>query len=575
MTEAAEGLAKRATGIRGLDQMTRGGLPAAGGTLILGRPASGKTVLAMQILAQAIARGEGAIFVSFEESRRQVLRDAASFSWWHHLHDEQRFELIDARPAPGSRVSGEFDLEGLLAAIGFCVERTGAHWLVFDGIDQLLRRQQDALMAADQIHGLSNWCEERDLSLILTGKLSEHSLAPTHLEGIEFLLPSVFILSTTLVSNQLSRRFRIAKYRGSAHTTDEVAMLLDDDGVHFPYAIRPTAAAGPAPNERISTGIRRLDEVLEGGFYRGSTSLISGQPGTAKTTLSGSVAAAAAARGERTLFISFDEQQATVVRNLASVGISLGEPIASGLIQFHAREAWNGLIEAHYHALQQLIDGFEPDCLIIDPISALLKADGADSAQVAIERVLSTTRARGITTLLTSLGTQIDPTSEATLSHASTLADTWLVLGYNVRGGERNRSLSVVKSRGSAHSDQVRELILARQGIDLAEVYEYGTEVLMGTARMQKESEEAINRRLKRLEDNQRQRALKQRIEQTEAEAERLRLELQAHEEERSAREQSARRHEREVMSRRTPSAKGGDDDQHRTPEQPPPKGAA
>ncbi|WP_462322963.1 RAD55 family ATPase, partial [Halochromatium sp.] len=171
MTEPAEGLAKRRTGIDGLDQMTKGGLPSAGGTLILGRPASGKTVLALQILAKAIERGEGGVFVSFEESRRQVLRDAASFSWWRHLHDEQRFQLIDARPTPGARVSGEFDLEGLLAAVGLCVERTGAHWLVFDGIDQLLRRQRDALMAVDQIHGLSNWCEERDLSLILTGKL--------------------------------------------------------------------------------------------------------------------------------------------------------------------------------------------------------------------------------------------------------------------------------------------------------------------------------------------------------------------------------------------------------------------
>ena len=554
MTEPAKGLVKRATGISGLDQMTQGGLPAAGGTLILGHPAAGKTVLALQILALAIARGEGGVFVSFEESRQQVLRDAASFAWGRHLQDESRFELIDARPASGARVSGEFDLEGLLAAVGLCVERTGAHWLVFDGIDQLLRRQQDLLVATDQIHALSNWCEQRDLSLILTGKLGENRLAPTHLEGIEFLLPSVFVLSTTLVSNQVSRRFRIAKYRGTAHVVDEVAMLLDDEGMHFPYAARPLAAA-PASQERVSTGIHKLDEVLGGGLYRGSATLISGQPGTAKTTLSGSFAAAAAARGERTLFFSFDEQPAPVIRNLKSVGIDLGTPIDAGLIQFHARDAWGGLVEEHYHALQQLIHRFQPDCLVIDPVSALLKAAGADSAQVAIERLLATTRAHGITTLLTSLGTQTDPTSEATLSHASTLADTWLVLGYNVRGGERNRSLSVVKSRGSAHSDQVRELILSQQGVDLAEVYEYGTEVLMGTARMQKVNEEAIRHQLLAIEDEQRRRALEQQINQAEAEAERLRLELQAHEEERSTREHGVQRQERDVIKRRQPHA--------------------
>ncbi|MFW5723116.1 MAG: ATPase domain-containing protein [Halochromatium sp.] len=559
MTEPAEGLVKRETGISGLDQMTQGGLPAAGGTLILGHPAAGKTVLALQILALAIARGEGGVFVSFEESRQQVLRDAASFSWGRHLQDESRFELIDARPASGARVSGEFDLEGLLAAVAHCIERTGAPWLVFDGIDQLLRRQQDLLVATDQIHALSNWCEKRDLSLILTGKLSEERLAPTHLEGIEFLLPSVLVLSTTLVSNQLSRRFRIAKYRGTAHVIDEVAMLLDDDGMHFPYAARPLAATGPASHERVSTGIDKLDAVLGGGLYRGSATLISGQPGTAKTTLCGSFSAAAAACGERTLYFSFDEQQAPVIRNLGSVGIDLDAPIAAGLIQFHARDAWSGLVEEHYHALLQLMHRFQPDCLVIDPVSALLKAAGADSAQVAIEQLLAITRARGITTLLTSLGTQTDPTSEATLSHASTLADTWLVLGYNVRGGERNRSLSVVKSRGSAHSDQVRELILSHQGVDLAEVYEYGTEVLMGTARMQKESEEAIRHQLLAIEAEQRRRALEQQINQAEAEADRLRLELQAHEEERLAREQSMQRQERDVIKRRQPQVRHTD----------------
>jgi circadian clock protein KaiC len=553
VTETVETLKKRKTGIAGLDAMTRGGLPGAGGTLVLGRPAAGKTVLALQLVAHAIERGEGAVFISFEESKRQVLRDAASFSWSRHLENAERFELIDARPTAGAQVSGDFDLQGLMAAIGLCVERTAARWLVFDGIDQLLRRHQDPFTAIDQVHALSNWSEERELTLVMTGKLGQDHLAPKYMEGIEFLLPTVLILSTRLITGRLSRRFRIAKYRGTAHATDEVAMVLDDNGAQFPYAEQVTAEPGAAPTERLSTGIARLDNVLGGGIYRGSTLLISGQPGTAKTTLSCSFAAAAAARGERVLFFSFDEREAPVVRNLASVGIELEAPIRAGLIRFRAREAWSGLIEEHYHALEQAILAFDPACLVVDPVSALLKAEGIDSAPVVIERLLSNARARGMTTVLTSLGTQMDLSSEATLSHASTLADSWIVLGFNVNGGERNRSLSVAKSRGSAHSNQVRELILSTKGIDLADSYEFGTEVLMGTARMQKESEEAASRRLKALEDTHRRRTLEQQLAQNQAEAERLQFELEAFEEEQSARESSAQQHSRDVQHRRDP----------------------
>jgi circadian clock protein KaiC len=360
VTDREHTLTKRPTGIRGLDRMTQGGLPAAGGTLVLGRPASGKTVLTLQIIARALSRDEAAVFVSFEESRAQVLRDAAAFSWGLRLIDNPGFELIDARPSVGAQVSGDFDLGGLLAAIGHCVELTKAQWLIFDGIDQLLRRHQDPLVAVDHVHLVSDWCEERGLTLLLTGKLDQHALAPKHLEGVEFLLPSVIVLSTTLVENRLARRFRIAKYRGSDHSADEVPLLIDGDGVHFPYSDDDgdAAPAGHASNERLATGIARLDEILGGGLHRGSTTLISGQPGTAKTTLCGGFAAAAAARGERVLYLSFDELQAPVTRNLASVGIDLGAALDAGLLRFIAREAWSSLIETHYHALIRAIEAW-------------------------------------------------------------------------------------------------------------------------------------------------------------------------------------------------------------------------
>ena len=551
-------LTKRATGIPGLDAMTGGGVPAAGGTLLLGRPAAGKTVLALQILAQAIERGEGAVFVSFEESCPQVLHDAASFRWGAGLATAERFELIDSRPQFGAQVSGAFDLGGLLAAVGLCLERCRASWVVFDGIDHLLRRQRNPLDAIDQVQHLSDWCEARDVTLLLTGKLSDEGTAPTHLEGVEFMLSTLIVLSTKLVGHRLSRRLRIAKYRGTAHVADEVAMLIDDDGLHLPhghYTAQIAAGRIEASTERLSTGVARLDEVLGGGLYRGSTTLISGFPGTAKTTLALSFAAAEAARGERVLYLSFDEHQEPVVRNLRSIGIDLRPALDQGLLHFVAREAWSGLVEEHYWALHQALDRLEPQCLIIDPISALLKAPGVDSAFVSIERILDIAHLRGITTVLTSLGTHDDPQGEATLSHTSTLADTWLALDFNVRGGERNRSLSLVKSRGSAHSNQVRELLLSDEGIDLADVYQYGTEVLMGTARLQKESEVSAEQRRRALERQERQHELERRLRQAEAEAAQLRQELALEEEEIARTEQQTRAHQQEVLERRRANA--------------------
>jgi len=551
MTTTRHQLVKRPTGIPGLDGMTQGGMPAAGGVLVLGKPASGKTVLALQILARAIERGEGAVFASFEESREQVLRDAASFTWGAAFEQSEHVELIDARPWAGAQVSGDFDLDGLLAAIGLCVERTAAVWLVCDGIDQLLRRQSDPLLAIDQVQALSDWCEARQLTLILTGKMGDDGTRPNHLEGAEFLLPTIFVLSTALVGHRLSRRFRIAKYRAAAHLTEEVAMIMDGDGLHLPFGERELQPPMEASTQRISTGIPSLDDVLGGGLYRTSTTLISGQPGTAKTTLSGRFAASAAQRGERVLYVSFDELQTPVVRNLRSVGIELQPYLDAGLLRFYSRESWSALVEEHSHAIHRLLKDYSPHCLIIDPISAMLKAPGADSAYTAIERLIAFAQGLGATTLLTSLGTQDDPRGEATLSQTSTLADAWIVLDFNVRAGERNRSLSVVKSRGSRHSNQVRELILSSGAIDLADVYEYGTEVLMGTARLQKESEELAEQQRRELEQRQREQALRQQIERAEREVEQLRHALALEEALNIESTRGRQRHAQDVIERR------------------------
>ncbi|MDR5900302.1 ATPase domain-containing protein [Halomonas vilamensis] len=518
---------KRKTGIVGLDNVSEGGLPSGQATLVLGQAAAGKTVLSLQILARAIERGEGGVFVTFEESPAQVKRDAASFSWGEKLLTSERWQLIDARPRFGAEAAGEFDIEGLLSIVGATIAKNQANWVVFDGIDQLLQYQPDPKIAIDQVRRINDYCEDNGWTLLLTGKAMGESMAPAHLEGIEFLLSATLVLSARVVGQQLNRSLRIAKFRGSRHIADELPVVMDDDGIQLPYHEHLPTAEVVASNERISTGVGRLDKLLGGGIYRGSSLLISGRPGTAKSTLAGSFAEAAARRGERTLYVSFDEIESPYVRNLTSVGINLRDPIDNGLVQFVDLSAFALRVAEHFLTLRRLIDTFDPHCLVIDPVSALLKASGTEGANLATEHLIDLVRRRGITTVLTSLSGVSDPEGEVTQGQVSTLADSWIVLDYNVRGGERNRSLSIVKSRGSAHSNQERELLLSVAGVDLADVYESGSEVLMGTARATKVRDDAVAERRRQLEREQRRLDLEKRIAQTEQERDLLKAKLE------------------------------------------------
>ncbi|TVO60775.1 ATPase domain-containing protein [Spiribacter vilamensis] len=522
MNRAEDILEKRRTGIADLDRVTNGGLPTGQATLVLGEAAAGKTVLALQVLAHSIERGEGAVFVSFEESPAQIRRDAASFSWGQSLLESDRLQIIDARPPIDSESAGNFDLDGLLSVVAAAATQVGALWIVFDGIDQLLQYQPDHKAAINQIRRVEEACEQYGWTLLLTGKATRDSTAPAHLEGVEFLLSASLVLSAQIVNQQLNRSLRIAKYRGSDHTADEMPMLIDRHGITLPYHGADERADVEATNERLSLGVERLDTLLGGGIYRGSSLLISGRPGTAKSTLAGAFAEAAAARGERTLYISFDELEGPYVRNLESVGINLREPIEAGWVCFRTLSAYAARVTEHFLTIRRLLDTFEPHCLVIDPISAMLKASATEGANMATEQLLDLVRRRGITTIITSLSGEEDPEGEATQGQVSTLADSWIVLDYNVRAGERNRSLSIVKSRGTGHSNQQRELLIGESGPDLADIYENGSEVLMGTARVTRELEDAAAARRRSLEWEQRRTDLEEQIAQAEKERRRL-----------------------------------------------------
>jgi len=564
MNEPNWRLSKRATGIAGLDRLTHGGLPRGQATLVLGDSGTGKTVLGLQVLASAVAQGDGGVFVSFEESPAQLKRNADSFSWGQALTESKAWSAVDARSSIGAEVAGGFDIDGLLAVIASQVKGQDDPWVVVDGIDQLLQHQPEPAVAVEQVRQINEYCEKHGWTLLLSGKSREGGMSPRHLEGIEFMLPTLVLLTARVIERRLNRFMRVAKYRGSAHVTDEIPMVMNQQGIALPYLMPSGEQRAKADTERVSTGVKRLDKVLSGGIYRGSSVLISGRPGTAKSTLAASVARATAQRGERALLVSFDELEAPYVRNLASVGIDLQPHIDEKRIRFYSRSASGCLVSEHLLELQHLIESFKPHCLVLDPVSALLKAPGAEGPRPAVEWLIELTRMNGITTIMTALTDEGDPEGESTLGHVSTIADTWIALDYNVRAGERNRSLSVVKSRGTAHSNQQRELLLSDQGVDLADIYEYGTEVLMGTARAQKQSEERATSRRQAMEQERNRKDLERRIEQARNELARLTTDLELQEQEAEEASRTDRRHAVAIARRREPDAEGeeGGEDQ-------------
>ncbi|MGZ5174976.1 MAG: ATPase domain-containing protein, partial [Burkholderiales bacterium] len=248
-----------------------------------------------------------------------------------------------------------------------------------------------------------------------------------------------------------------------------------------------------ASNERVSSGVKRLDTMLGGGYYRGASVLITGFPGTAKTTLSGAFAEAACERGERTLFVSFDSDSNEVIRDLASVGIRLDRHVKSGRLRMASARTITGSAETYLVRIKTLAKEHRARCLVIDPVSTWSKSGSDLSAHSVAERLSDWSKADGTTLLCTSLLDEMSSQTEDGLPvRISTLADTWIHLSYLVQAGERNRGLSIIKSRGTAHSNQVRELILSDAGVTLTDTYTAGGEVLMGTLRWEKERAERV-----------------------------------------------------------------------------------
>ncbi|HEV7992143.1 MAG TPA: circadian clock protein KaiC [Gemmatimonadaceae bacterium] len=488
---------KTLTGIDGLDQITGGGLPRERTTLVVGGPGSGKTILAMQFLVHgARERSEPGIFVAFEEKPSRLIGNFEDFGW--NLPELLRTKLffLDARPTPDLIRSGTFDLSGMLAVLGAKAKAMGARRIVLDAIDIVLDLLPDEASRRREIHQLHEWLLASKLTGIITAKATGspgESINKQPLGYMQFMVDCAVMLNHTVCLGVSQRNLRVQKYRGSAFNEDESPFVIGKSG--FDVAIARTLGRDDAniTMERVSSGVKRLDTMLGGGYYRGASVLITGFPGTAKTTLSGAFAEEACRRGEATMFVSFDSDGAEVIRNLTSVGIQLGPHLKSGRLRMVSARTITGSAESLLVRMKTLAKEHGARCVVIDPVSTLSKAGNELTAHGVAERLIDWAKANGITLVCTSLLDEMSSQANGgTPLQISTLADTWIHLNYLVQAGERNRGMSIIKSRGTAHSNQVRELILSNEGVTLADIYTAGGEVLMGTMRWEKESAERV-----------------------------------------------------------------------------------
>jgi circadian clock protein KaiC len=504
-------LPKVITGIQGLDEITGGGLPRGRTTLVCGSAGCGKTLLAMEFLVRgAMQHQEPGVFMAFEETAGELTENVRSLGF--DLEDliEKKKILVDFVRIERSEIeeTGDYDLEGLFVRLGHAIQSIGAKRVVLDTIEVLFAGLSNAAILRAELRRLFRWLKDKGVTAIVTGERGDGQLTRHGLE--EYVSDCVILLDHRIIDQVSTRRLRIVKYRGTTHGTNEYPFLIDEEGI----TVLPITSLGwehEASDERISTGIPRLDAMLGGtGYFRGSSVLVTGTAGTGKTSMASHFAQAAGTRGEKCLYFAFEESSGQIIRNMRSIGVNLERWVKKDLLRFHSiRSAHYGL-ETHLTTFYKLVQEFQPQAVIFDPIDNLVQAGTLKDATVMLIRLIDFLKAKQVTALMTNLipGGQ---TLENSCVDISSLVDTWLLLRDIELGGERNRALYVLKSRGMAHSNQIREFLITNQGIDLQDVYLGPEGVLTGSARQSQEAREksAAAARQQEIEGQQRNRERK------------------------------------------------------------------
>lgn len=467
-------LSKTPTGIGGLDDLTLGGLPTGRPTLLCGAAGCGKTLFGMTFLVNGCDRfDEPGVFMSFEEREQDLAANVQSLGFdIEELVAKKRLAIDYVRIERAEiEESGEYDLEGLFVRLGHAIDSVGAKRVVLDTIEALFSGLADSTILRAELRRLFSWLKDKGVTAIITAERGSGQLTRFGIE--EYVSDCVILLDNRVQDQVVTRRLRVIKYRGSAHGTNEYPFLIDDDGI----SVLPITSAGLGhriSDEAVPTGVADLDAMLgRGGYFKGSSILISGLAGTGKSTIAAAFVDAACSRGERSLFFAFEESPDQVVRNMRSVGINLAKHLKSGLLRFEAA--------------RPSLFGFEPESIVVDPISAF--RGPSSEVHATLVRLADVCKTKGITAVFTSLSAVAEQMNESERS-VSSLMDTWIALQDIDADGERNRILYLLKSRGMSHSKQIREYELSEDGIHLTAPYLGPEGVLTGAARMAQEARE-------------------------------------------------------------------------------------
>ncbi len=483
-------LTKCPTGIEGFDAITGGGLPQGRPSLVCGSAGCGKTLLGMEFLVRgALQYDEPGVLMAFEETEEDLKKNFSSMGFDLQALIDCKKIVIDHVFIDRSEIeeTGEYDLEGLFIRLGAAIDQVGAKRVVLDTIETLFSGFAHEGILRSELRRLFRWLKDRGITAIITAERGKDTLSRQGLE--EYVADCVILMDHRVVGQISTRRLRVVKYRGSMHGADEYPFLICQGGIWL-VPITSTGLSHAVSTERVRTGIGALDTMLGGkGYYRGSSILLSGTAGTGKTSIASHFADSVCSSGERTLYVAFEESPKQIVRNMKSIGINLDQWIEKGLLAFHAIRPSQYGLETHLSTIHKAIEEFKPTAVVIDPISSFLPQGSTTEIKEMLLRLIDFLKTNGITTLCTDLihgGLALEQTEVG----MSSLMDTWLLLRSLECSGERNRTFYIAKSRGMAHSHQVREFRLTDNGVELVNVYVGTGEVLTGSARFAREAQE-------------------------------------------------------------------------------------
>jgi circadian clock protein KaiC len=544
-------VAKTPTGIEGFDQITLGGLPRGRATLVCGGPGSGKTNFGLEFLIRGAAQfGEPGVLIAFEETTDEIARNVASLGFDLNRLVRDKKVAVDYIQIERSEIeeAGEFDLEGLFMRLALAVDSVGAKRVVIDTPEALFASLPNEFILRAEMRRLFRWLKNRGLTAVITGERGNGTLTRYGLE--EYVSDCVIVLDNRVMGQMSVRRLRVAKYRGSAHGTDEYPFLIGEGG----FSVMPLSSIKldyKVSTARLSSGIPDLDAMLEGkGYYKGSTILVSGTAGTGKSSLAAHFANAVCSQGKRCLYFAFEEGQDQIVRNMRSIGLDLRKWVEQKRLIFNAARPTEHGLELHLALIHKMLTEHRPQAVIIDPITNFGMVGSTTEVKAMLMRLLDFLKGSGVTCVFTSLTTG-GSALEATDVGISSLVDTWLFVRDIEINGERNRGLYVLKSRGMAHSNQIREFLITPRGISLVDVYLGRDGALTGSARVAQEARDREEAGARQQQEEQLRNQLERRRVAVEAQIRSLQQELAAEESElRRMMDQSKAREESSAAER-------------------------